>query len=51
MDLIKGQTEIGCRASKSDVSISFVSSLSVISLDSLEAEALILMAETNFEPC
>lgn len=47
MDLIRGQTEIGCRASKADLSISVVSSLSVISLDSQEAEALILMAETN----
>lgn len=51
MNLIKGQKEIGCRASKSDLSISVMSSLSVISLDSLEAEALILMAVTNLEPC
>lgn len=50
LDLIQGQTEIGYRASKSDLSISVVFSLSVISLDSQEAEALILMADTNLDP-
>lgn len=45
MDLFQGQTEIGYRASKSDLSISVVSSLCVISPDSQEAEALILVAE------
>ncbi len=50
LDLIQGQTEIGYRTSKSDLSITVVSSLRVISLESQEAEAFILMIDTNLEP-